>query len=100
MATDGYWSHKRLPRRRVLAGMGGLGVTASLLACSSQGRSGSTSSSPSASGSQASAGNPQPGGTLNSTLNYNPMLDPHKQSSVQQQGSAGVMQRLFRFKTG
>ena len=36
---------------------------------------------------------------LNVAINYNPVLDPHKQSSVQLQGSSGVMQRLFRFKT-
>jgi peptide/nickel transport system substrate-binding protein len=99
-STDNSWSRRRLSRRRAIAGVGGLGVTASLLACSSQGRTGSAGSKASSSSSQASAGSPQPGGTLNVAINFNPMLDPQKQSSVQLQGAGGVMQRLFSFKTG
>jgi peptide/nickel transport system substrate-binding protein len=88
-----------------LAGAGLAGAFA--VACGSDGKSGATQTGQqsgagtSAQGSpQAAQAAPQPGGTLNVYLNFNPMLDPQKQSSVQQQGSAGVMSRLFRFKTG
>jgi peptide/nickel transport system substrate-binding protein len=86
-------------RRGVAVGAGLAGAFAA--AC----RSDTQTETPQAAGSstqvatQAAQAAPQPGGMLNVYLNFNPMLDPQKQSSVQQQGSAGVMERLFRFKT-
>jgi len=99
----GYWlaqRRARLSRRAVLGGASALAAAAAGAAC---GRA-TGGTAPAGAGAQPSAqasqATPKPGGTLNVFLNYNPMLDPHKQSSVQQQGSAGVMQRLFRYKVG
>jgi peptide/nickel transport system substrate-binding protein len=97
-----YWSvgrRARLSRRATLGGASSLAAAALAAACgrSASSGSGNAGAQPSA---QASGGAPKPGGTLNVYLGFNPMLDPHKQSSVQQQGSAGIMQRLFRFAVG
>jgi peptide/nickel transport system substrate-binding protein len=92
----------RLTRRRLVtaAAAGSAAIAAAAAGCGRSGGQTRPAASGAQSSPQASGGNPQQGGTLNVLLNFNPMLDPHKQSSVQQQGSAGVMQRLFRFKVG
>jgi peptide/nickel transport system substrate-binding protein len=95
---SGWWTRRRLSRRGLIAA-GGAGMAITALACASKNAGGGQTAAKQPS-SQASAGAPQPGGTLNVSVNFNPMLDPQKQSSVQLQGSGGVMQRLFRFKTG
>jgi peptide/nickel transport system substrate-binding protein len=100
MDEKSFWSirtRSRTSRRSLLAGAAASAGAVALAAC---GRSGSPAASTSGASPQASGGAPQPGGTLNVAIGFNPMLDPQKQSSVQLQGSGGVMQRLFRFKTG
>jgi peptide/nickel transport system substrate-binding protein len=104
MEEKNYWLLRyrdRLSRRRLMAGAvaagGGVAMSAILAGCGRSGGSSSVTTTPSG---QASGGTPQPGGTLNVVIGFNPMLDPQKQSSVQLQGAGGVMQRLFRFKTG
>jgi peptide/nickel transport system substrate-binding protein len=102
MMDGGYWGNlkrRRVSRRQII---GSSAAVAALAAAgcgqkSSGGQSSSAATQPSAAAAQST---PKTGGTLNVLLNFNPMLDPQKQSSVQQQGSAGVMSRLFRFKTG
>ncbi|HTE86397.1 MAG TPA: ABC transporter substrate-binding protein [Dehalococcoidia bacterium] len=102
MLGESYWSRAlraRIDRRR-LAAIGASGLAAVGLAACGRSGGGAPAATPGAQTGQASGGTPQTGGTLNVAINYNPMLDPHKQSSVQLQGAGGVMQRLFRFKTG
>src|SRR5579864_3761544 len=95
---SGWWSRRRLSRRTLIAA-GGAGLAATALACSSK-RTGTSSGTSGQQAAQGTSGPPQTGGTLTVTQNFNPMLDPQKQSSVQYQGAGGVMQRLLRFQTG
>jgi len=78
--------------------MAGAGSASSLLlACS--GKS-STSSAKSGAGATRDQGAPTPGGTLNVYWTTNPVLDPQKGSARPLQVPAGVMSRVFRFKSG
>jgi peptide/nickel transport system substrate-binding protein len=69
-----------------------------MLACAPSGK---RATAPGATaGIQADQGTPQYGGTLNVYLNRNFKLDPQQGSALDQQSIAGVMSRLFKFKTG
>jgi peptide/nickel transport system substrate-binding protein len=91
---------QRLSRRRLVqrAGAGATGfAAATLLGCSRRPASSGGASAPS---NQSSQGTPVAGGTLNTYVGANPVLDPQKTSSAGQQAVGGVMSRLFRFRTG
>ncbi len=100
MGAEGgsYWNRRRASRRTLVAA-GGAALSAAMLACGKKSSNGGSAAS-FTSAREAAQAPVQPGGTLNVYQNFNPMLDPQKQSSVGFQGSGGVMQRLFRFKTG
>jgi peptide/nickel transport system substrate-binding protein len=92
--AESYWALHRVSRRKAL-GAGALAAGAiSAMACS---RSGSGAP---AGSSQLQQESPKPGGTLNVFWTANPVLDPQKGSSPPMQAPAGVMSRLYRFKTG
>jgi peptide/nickel transport system substrate-binding protein len=96
-----YWQ-RRVSRRRLMAAGGiaaGAAFAGSTLACkTSPSPSGETNPSQ----SQASAGAPQPGGTLNLFQQNSPTtLDVHRTSSFYTMIPAGAVQsRLVRFKAG
>ncbi len=102
MANGKIWtnaSRRRLPRRTLLARGSVLGaalVSQTFIACSGRTTAGRQSGQPSGSGA---TGTPKTGGTFQSYLAANPVLDPHKTSSAGQQAIGGVMSRLFRFVT-
>src|SRR5712692_1416492 len=103
--------HKRWPRtgvaryqrRSVLRGVALAGVSlagSSLLACAGGGnRSSRTAAGPS--GTQASEGPPQSGGTLNLAVPENvPTWDPHRTTSSYAKTQLGMLtSRLLQFKT-
>ena len=98
---DDSWAgrHRLLSRRRLLrqAASGGIGLAgAGLMACSRTTKPGG----PATSTSGQTAGKPQPGGVLNSTVSSNVVLDPQALSQVATDlVASGVLSRLFRFKT-
>jgi len=101
MVGERYWMRRlqiRAGRRRLLGGIAasGAGLTAAALAACG-GRPSQPGPSSSAKPSQAA---PQPGGTLNVYLPYNPTLDPQKSSAAAQQSVGGTYSRIFAFKTG
>ena len=91
-----YWTRLAMTRRRVVAATSAF-AGAALLACSANSKR--TGPSTGSSG-QSEQGTPQNGGTLNTYLNRNFKLDPQQGSALDQQSIAGVMSRLFRYKTG
>ncbi|HTE87120.1 MAG TPA: ABC transporter substrate-binding protein [Dehalococcoidia bacterium] len=103
--TEGYWSEpgRRSRTRRALlrsAAFAGAGMAAvGMAGCASRPNGGASGGQTAAGGSGAQAA-PQPGGTLNVALPYNPPLDPQKVSAAAQAGIGGVYSRLLRFKTG
>lgn len=101
MNSTGYWTdqRRRLLSRRGFVAAGASGTAAvALLACGSKGKP-QTSGAGSQTGSQSTTGAPQPGGNFNAYQTSNPTLDPHKVQGVTNTGIAGVMSRVFRFKT-
>ena len=106
MEDENYWTAWRtaaLSRRRLLAsaGAGAAGLTAvGLAACGSKPNSALPAGSSSPTGNQAQSGSPKAGGNFSSFLNFNPTLDPQRNSALGQQSISGVMSRVFRFKTG
>jgi peptide/nickel transport system substrate-binding protein len=93
-----YWRRgtARLRRRHLLGAAGASAAAAAVAACGSK-PAATPSGSPAA--AQSGGGQPQPGGTVNVYLPYNPPLDPQKVSAAAQQAVGGSYSRLFRFKT-
>ncbi|HTE83710.1 MAG TPA: hypothetical protein VK821_03185, partial [Dehalococcoidia bacterium] len=98
MSGYSYWStlqRRALSRRRFVIGGAAIG-SAAALACSSR-PSTAPAGSPGATGAQ---GTPKSGGTYSTFWTANPVLDTQKGSAPPFQAAAGVLSRLFRFKTG
>jgi peptide/nickel transport system substrate-binding protein len=74
------------------AGAAGL-VATSLAACGSKGRLAPV-------GQSATSTQPRAGGTFNTSISYNALLDPQKVSAGAQVAVGGVYSRLFRFVAG
>jgi peptide/nickel transport system substrate-binding protein len=90
------WIGQRISRRRLLAAGA---LTATAAACGRSSTSGSKPSGAAQSGAPAAQGTPVSGGTLNTYLNYNTPLDPHKVTASFHEVTAGVYSRIFKFKT-
>ncbi len=91
---------RRLNRRTLLGtaakgGAAGL-LGASLAACGSKGRF----AAPAPAGQTAASVQPRTGGTFNTYITYNAVLDPQRVSAGAQVAVGGVYSRLFRFVAG
>jgi peptide/nickel transport system substrate-binding protein len=100
--SDSYWARvpaRALSRRRLLTAAGAGATAAALAACSSRG-----TAKPAQGGAQPSSqgagGTPKAGGNFSAYVTSNPTLSPHVVQGVTNTGIAGVMSRLFTFKTG
>ena len=106
MSDETYWmrpSRSRLGRRQLLSrvAVGTAGLSgAALLACSNKRSGGTNSGGQAGQGASGGArGKPQYGGTFNTSMPSNAILDPQKVSAAPQTAISGVMSRLFLFKT-
>ncbi len=103
MSEESYWRRTekaRFSRRRLVeaAAAGGLVLAGgSLIACGAQGKRPATGAG-SAGAPQTGAGQAQPGGTYNTFIGYDAIMDAQKSSNASQRTVWPVMSRLLMFK--
>ena len=105
MSEEMYWTNARrmrIARRRLIgAAAAGSASLAGVLLAGCGNRSNQSAKSAVGGPAASTGGQPQPGGTFNTSMTVNPAtLDPQASKSIQARSVAGqVMSRLFRHKT-
>jgi peptide/nickel transport system substrate-binding protein len=101
--AENYWkraNRTRLSRRNLIAASAAASAVGALAAACGTGRK-SSSSGTGSGATQASGGQPQPGGTFQYSDISNPTLDPHTNGRYfTMKAVGGVMSRLLKYKTG